>query len=630
LRKRVRRLAPIPVALVLSLSLFAAVSQATVNLSGLVAAPAPANQGGTTQAGAASTFHLHANLSSFPGSDDLRNLTFHLPPGLVGNPNAAARCTGPQFFADGCPAGSRVGVASNSLEIATENAEIGDVNVTINGDVYNLFPVAGQAGLLGIVLRPQPLTFSDITVGTVNFASADPTTPCVPPQLIGGVPTCFFVRADITSTSPKQFQPVPVTIRPGDLGLDNTLANLPREVHVTQFVDITRLCLSPPGTACANAVDVSDNPNFPSREVEDTLDIKLRSIDTLLFARAPSGEPFITNPTSCGPAITVFDALSYQGALTTGSAGFTPTGCNLLPFSPNVAITVSGGSLAAGRHPAVTAVVTQNAGEANQKRASVTLPPGLGPDEALLAQACPEANLQAFTCPASSHIGTATLTSRLFPAPLSAPIYIVQSTPLPGLAVDLRGAGIPAILRATNELTSDSRLRNVFGPLPDLPLSRFALAFNGGAGGALVTNERLCRGNRQFNASFTAQSGAQHSLQGAAQLNGHCPPRARPKCDGVRATIIGNGRANRLFGTGRRDVIVSKGGSDTIRSKGGNDIVCAGAGNDKVFLGKGKDKAFGGKGKDTLRGGPGRDLLNGGGGNDTCVGGAGRDRERSC
>jgi Ca2+-binding RTX toxin-like protein len=254
----------------------------------------------------------------------------------------------------------------------------------------------------------------------------------------------------------------------------------------------------------------------------------------------------------------------------------------------------------------------------------------LGPDEDLLAQACSEANLQAFSCPASSHIGTATLTSRLFPTPLSAPIFIVQSTPLPGLAVDLRGAGIPAILRGTNELAGGTRLRNVFGPLPDLPLSRFALAFDGGDGGALITNERLCRGNRQFNASFQAHSGAQHAVQGAAQLNGHCPPRARPKCDGVRATIIGNGRANRLFGTGRRDVIVSKGGSDTIRSKAGNDIVCTGAGSDKAFLGKGKDKAFGGKGKDTLRGEAGNDQLNGGDANDTCVGGAGRDRLRSC
>jgi Ca2+-binding RTX toxin-like protein len=166
--------------------------------------------------------------------------------------------------------------------------------------------------------------------------------------------------------------------------------------------------------------------------------------------------------------------------------------------------------------------------------------------------------------------------------------------------------------------------------LPDLPLSRFELAFKGGAGGPLVTNQRLCTGNRQFNANFLAHSGAQRSVQGAAQLNGQCPPRARPKCDGVRATIIGNGRANRLFGTGRRDVIVSKGGGDTIRSKGGNDIVCSGAGNDKVFLAKGKDKALGGKGKDTLKGGDGNDLLKGGDGNDTCVGGAGRDRLRSC
>jgi hypothetical protein len=524
LGKSVRRLAAIPVALLLSLALFAAVSQATVNLSGLVAAPAPAGQGGTTQAGAASTFHIHADLSQQPPrNDDLRNLTFHLPPGLVGNPTAAALCTVAQFNADNCPAGSRVGVSSTTQEVETGNAQIGNIDVTINGDVYNVVPGAGQAGRLGIVLRPQPLSFDDITVATFSnpLAGGNGSTGCIPT----GVPPCYFVRADITSTSPKQFQLVPITIRPGDLGLDNTLANLPRDVNVTQSIDPIRLCLTPPGVvACGGEVVLAGsplNPFFPTQEVDDTLDIKLRSIDTRLFARAPSGEPFITNPTSCGPAVTGFDALSYRGALTTGSAGFTPTGCDQLPFSPNVSMTIAADSLAAKKHPAVTAVVTQNAGEANQRSASVTLPKGLLPDQGLIANVCPEANLQAATCPPASNIGQAKLTSRLFPTTLTAPIYTVESTPLPGLAVDLRGAGIPAILRATNELTGE-RLTNVFGPLPDLPLSRFELAFKGGAGGPIITSQFLCPGNRQFNASFQAQSGAQRSVTGKAQLNGNC------------------------------------------------------------------------------------------------------------
>jgi hypothetical protein len=619
LRNRFRRLAPIPVALLLSLSLFAVVSEAAVNLSGLVARPAPAGQGGTTQAGAASTFHLHADLSSQPGSDDLRNLTFHLPPGLVGNPNAATRCTVAQFNADACPASSRVGEASNSLVAETS---LGDRDVTIHGDVYNVVPALGQPARFGIVLRPEPLTELDVTVATFSVVTL--TTGCVPNPAAG----CFFLRADLTVTSPKQFQQVPVTLRPGDLGIDNTLADLPRDVDVTISTDLTRLCgeSGPPGTC---SFDIPFTGPDPDPE-PDTFDIKLTSIDTLLFARAPSGQPFITNPTSCGPATTGFDALSYQGALTMGSAGFTPTGCNLLPFSPNVGITVAARSLAAGARPSVTAVVTQASGEANQRQAQVTLPAGISPDDSLIPLACPEANLEAGTCPQTSLIGQATLTSPLFPAPLIGPIYTVQDTPLPGIAVDLRGAGIPAILRATNEIASNFRLRNVFGPLPDVPLSRFELRFNGGQGGPLLTTERLCTGNRQFNASFSAHSGAQHSVQGAARFNGNCPPRARPKCGGVRATIIGNGRANRLIGTNRRDVIVARRGNDTVRSRGGNDIICAGPGNDRVFAGNGNDKAFGGSGKDLLRGGRGADLLRGGRGNDTCFGGAGRDRLRSC
>jgi hypothetical protein len=355
LGKRVRRLAAVPVGLLLSLGLFAAVTQATVNLSGLVAAPAPAGQGGTTQAGAASTFHLHVNLSSQPPGDDLRNLTFHLPPGLVGNPTAAALCLVSHFDDDNCPAGSRVGVSSTTQEVETGIPQIGDLDVTISGDVYNVVPAAGQPGRLGIVLRPQPLSFEDVTVGTLNVITQEPceTPGTFPGGDVPGTFPCAFVRADVTTTSPKQFLLVPVTIRPGDLGLDNTLGPLPRTVNTTAVAEPTRLCLSndtpgfPPAIAPPNplaCLDVAENelfpgsPEFPidisdepAETSENTLDIRLRSIDTRLFAHAPSGAPFITNPTSCGPAVTRFDARSYRGDVSTGSAGFTVTGCAAAP-----------------------------------------------------------------------------------------------------------------------------------------------------------------------------------------------------------------------------------------------------------------------------------------------------------
>ena len=56
-----------------------------------------------TQAGSHPDVAINLDLS---GDDDLRNLAVHLPPGLLGNPNAAPTCTEAQFKSASCPAAS--------------------------------------------------------------------------------------------------------------------------------------------------------------------------------------------------------------------------------------------------------------------------------------------------------------------------------------------------------------------------------------------------------------------------------------------------------------------------------------------------------------------------------------------
>ncbi len=97
---------------------------------------------------------------------------------------------------------------------------------------------------------------------------------------------------------------------------------------------------------------------------------------------------------------------------------------------------------------------------------------------------------------------------------------------------------------------------------------------------------------------------------------------AAPRCDGVRATIVGTNRADVIVGTDRKDVIVGLGGSDTIRGRDRGDLICAGSGNDVVKGGDGIDVLFGEGGDDRLIGGvgffnqiipgPGNDFVNGG------------------
>lgn len=68
---------------------------------------------------------------------------------------------------------------------------------------------------------------------------------------------------------------------------------------------------------------------------------------------------------------------------------------------------------------------------------------------------------------------------------------------------------------------------------------------------------------------------------------------AKPSCAGLKATIVGNAKANRIKGTPRRDVIVAGAGNDTIRGLGGNDVVCGGEGADKIYGGPGNDRLYG-------------------------------------
>lgn len=68
---------------------------------------------------------------------------------------------------------------------------------------------------------------------------------------------------------------------------------------------------------------------------------------------------------------------------------------------------------------------------------------------------------------------------------------------------------------------------------------------------------------------------------------------AAPRCEGLKATIVGNARANRIRGTERRDVIVAGDGNDRISGLGGNDVICGGFGADRIVGGPGNDRLLG-------------------------------------
>jgi len=97
-----------------------------------------------------------------PAGGDLKDVEVALPPGLVGNPNAAERCTSQQFnslhlfvfkgfnlIQNECPDGSAVG------QVAVQQLE--GEGVTIGAPLYNLIPPSGMPAQLGFQIEGLPV-----------------------------------------------------------------------------------------------------------------------------------------------------------------------------------------------------------------------------------------------------------------------------------------------------------------------------------------------------------------------------------------------------------------------------------------------------------------------------------------
>lgn len=110
---------------------------------------------------------------------------------------------------------------------------------------------------------------------------------------------------------------------------------------------------------------------------------------------------------------------------------------------------------------------------------------------------------------------------------------------------------------------------------------------------------------------------------------------AKPRCGGLRATIVGTAGDDVLRGTRGKDVIVGRDGNDRIEGRGGADVVCAGTGNDRVTVKGRRSRVRGGPGEDRLRadgpqavlyGEQGDDVLTAGAGGVALIGGDGEDQ----
>ncbi len=182
-------------------------AHAALGFQGLSAAPT------NPVAGAHSDVNIHIGFTG--ATDDVKDLTVALPPGLVGDPTATPLCTVTELQADSCPSASQVGTVTAQVTAHLADPLPLTLPLTVDGSLYNLEAPTGEPARFGIVLRP-----------------------------IGSDPLPAFQ---------KIIQISDVQLRKSDFGLNTVLSDIPNVAHALSGAlsvptDINSLDISLSGT----------------------------------------------------------------------------------------------------------------------------------------------------------------------------------------------------------------------------------------------------------------------------------------------------------------------------------------------------------------------------------------------
>jgi hypothetical protein len=394
---------------------------------------------------------------------------------------------------DGCADGSGF---TPSLMAGTTSTEAGgspsfvlDVTRPSGQQDMSGLDVTLPAGLLGRVGDVPRCAEADAAAGTCAPASrigsttvsAGPgTTPVVVPQP-GRAPTAVYLAGPYKGAPYSLSIVVPAQAGPFDLGTVVVRAAVyidPIDAHVAVKVD-------------------------PLPTILQGIPLQVQRINVTL-----DRSRFMVNPTSCAPKAITADVRSVTGTQASLSNRFQVGDCASLGLTPKLALSLSGkGETVDGKHPAVSALLTQPAGQANLKKVRVALPLSLALDTDNANGLCEfvDGSKVTPTCPKSSIVGTATAVTPILNEPLSGPVYFVKNVrknpktgqdvkTLPKLVIPLVGEnGLKLTLTGTSDV-EDDHLVTTFDNVPDAPVSSFQLNINGGKGGILaVSGADICK-----------------------------------------------------------------------------------------------------------------------------------------
>ncbi|HEX3239114.1 MAG TPA: hypothetical protein VHR18_03130 [Solirubrobacterales bacterium] len=360
-------------------------------------------------------------------------------------------------------------------------------------------------GMTGKLAGIPYCSAADLAAAAANAGEAEKaTSSCPAKSLVGSAtinagtgPAPLQIGGKVFLSGPYNGAPLslavvtPATAGPFDLGT--------AVVRVALFVE--------PETAQIHAV--SD----PIPDVYGGTQLSVRSVDVDLDRKG-----FTLNPTSC-------DALAGGGALRGGGAnpadpaafstfpvaiGVQTSDCGALKFRPKLYTRLFGKRKSTKRnsYPKFRATLVAREGDANIRRAAVTLSHALILEQGHIRTICTRPQLAAGDCPKASIYGNARAKSPLLDDELVGPVYLVPGSTdsgLPDLLADLRGQ-VNIRLRGVIS-SSKARLKTVFPAVPDVPVSKFVLTMKGGKRGLLVNTRDLCKKRVVSFLNFEAQNG---------------------------------------------------------------------------------------------------------------------------
>jgi hypothetical protein len=261
-----------------------------------------------------------------------------------------------------------------------------------------------------------------------------------------------------------------------------------------------------------------------SEEIPDILSgIPLRVRSVQINLDRPG---FTLNPTNCHHFAVNADVFGSEGGVAHVGSPFQAANCASLPYEPSLSLRLTGGVRRLG-HPAIHAVFQAAPGEANSKTVSVALPEGEQVDNAHLGSVCTRVQFAANSCPATSVLGTATVTTPLLDQPLTGKAYLRSSSRgLPNLVLDLQGQ-IHIVLVGRIDTVNGGALRTTFQTVPDAPVSTFKLDLAGGSKGLITNSETLCGKGGKALVRTVGQNGA--VVKTSSRLKTSCGSNGRHK-----------------------------------------------------------------------------------------------------